>query len=729
MASTSESDDINESSTIDPEDSTISTDDFQTTSSFVEEEDSDKSLKEDEDPEKSSVSENPTEIKEVKSSEDVDGTSPLDQDIGDATDPSFAENKLKDILEPSDDTSTFAENKLKEILEAGDDSDEEQEDAHHENAPSAEEDKISQEESEDINVECRGDSTTENIDTESSEQDISREDSEDVVNINVDEDKEDSTTENIDAESSEQDISREDIEDVVNINVDEDKEDSTTENIDAESSKQDISREDIEDVVNINVDEDKEDSTTENIDAESSKQDIRREDIEGVVYINVDEDKEDSTTETKDKENTEQNKVSERSVDGDVENGDSSGIEKKNIKMMDESSGKEEEIGDDDHVKNVDGVIMGDKHADDLVEIEKEVVSKDNLTNDDDETSAKNETKEEGSTVEDMGTMSEDVEKYTETPGLEDTVKDYVQKSIQTDNDSDRIDDVTERSANQIIDNTSADDKITDEHITNKAVKNAAGDSEDEDNATDKETNVIENFLSEAQSEIEKSIETLEVEDQEVVNDDTENDLKEVEKSAESITHSPEAAHAARSHSSSFEASVEFLKSDEQQPTEPDPDPDATESFVEVEPDPDPGPDATESFVDVELSENAEEAGDMEKYMERKADEERVLIESEQRQRTGSDQPKSESEAVKSNLKPSSVAKFANVSFSDDAETDSLHSMEESDHFKDRKKPAVPLDALRSDASSTDGSQSKSNNHRQTSYGSITSKQYLIRIN
>ena len=207
-----------------------------------------------------------------------------------------------------------------------------------------------------------------------------------------------------------------------------------------------------------------------------------------------------------------------------------------------------------------------------------------------------------------------------------------------------------------------------------------------------------------------QSIDTLEVEDEEnVVNDDTESEIKEIEKSAESITHSPGAADVTRSHSGSFEASVEHLKTDEQ-PTEPDPD---------------PGPDSMEGFEEVELSENnglTDEAGDMEKYMEIKADEERALKQSEQRQRTGSDKPRSESEAVRFDLKPSSEAKLVNVSLSDEAETDSLHSMEESDHFKDRRKPAVPLDALRSDASSTDGSQSKSNNHRQTSYGSITSK-------
>ena len=249
--------------------------------------------------------------------------------------------------------------------------------------------------------------------------------------------------------------------------------------------------------------------------------------------------------------------------------------------------------------------------------------------------------------------------------------------------------------------------KMADEHITNNIVENTTSGSEPEDNVSKKDATVTKDSLSEAQRELEQSIETLEVEDQNVVNDDTENEIKEIEKSVESITNAPEGANVGRSHSGSFEASVEGLKMDEQ-PTKLDPD-----------------PNSTESFEDVELSENnglTEEPSDMEKYMERKADEERVLKESEQRQRTGSDQLRSESEAVKLDLKPSSEAKLANVSLSDDAETDSLHSMEESDHFKDRKKPAVPLDALRSDASSTDGSQSKSNNHRQTSYGSITSK-------
>ena len=340
---------------------------------------------------------------------------------------------------------------------------------------------------------------------------------------------------------------------------------------------------------------------------------------------------------------------------------------------------------------------MENKHAEDLVEIaEKELESNDNFTNDDGETSAKNADEEDSSTNEDVEMIAGVIEKETENPGLKDTVND-AQKPTDNDNDND----VIETTGNQIIDNTSVDDKMTDEHITNNIVENTTSGSEAED------AMVTKDFLHEAQRELEQSIETLEVEDQNVINDDTENEIKEIEKSVESITNAPEGAGVARSHSGSFEASVERLKMDEQ-PTYPDPD-----------------PNSTESFEDVELSENnglTEEPYDMEKYMERKADEERVLKESEQHQRTGPGQPRSESEAVKFDLKPTSEVKLANVSLSDDAETDSLHSMEESDHFKDRKKPAVPLDALRSDASSTDGSQSKSNNHRQTSYGSITSK-------
>ena len=553
MASTSGTDDTNESSTIDPDDSTISTDDFQTTYSFVEEEESDKSLKEDEDMEKSSISENPAEIKEPENKEvDVDGTSPSDQDTVSAVDPSFAENKLKDILEASDDTSTFAENKLKEILEASNDSEGEQEDTHYGNVPNAKEDEISQGNGEDVNVvEYREDSTTENIDAESSEQDVGEEDSKDVLNVNIDEDNEDSTNQTKDEESSEQDINREDSEDVVN--------------------------------------------------------------------IKVNEEEEDSTTESKDEENTEQDEVSEKSVDADVENRESTGTENNDVKMMAESPSKEQEIGDDDHVKNVDSPTIGNKDVEDLVKVEKKVESNDNLTNDDDETFANEEV---CSTVEDVGMMAGDIKKDTESPQLEDTVND-MQKSFEMDDDDDRIDDVTETSANQIIDNTSVDDKITDEHIANNTVENATGGSEDEDNAIEKEATVTENSVSEAQREIEQSIETLEVEDQNAVIDDTESELKEIEKSAESITHPPETAHVTRSHSGSFEASVELLKSDEQQPTEPG-----------------PGPEAMEGFEDVELLESnglTEEAGDMEKYMERKEDEKRVLIESEQRQRTGSD--------------------------------------------------------------------------------------------
>ena len=607
MASTSEND---ESFTVGSDDSKISNgDDAQITSSFVDEEESGEGLEED--TTKSSITEEP-DSGEAKSSEDVDGTSPSDQDTMDTTDPSFAEDKLKEILEGSDDSEG----------ELGD--------AHDENAPSGKEDEISDE------------------------------DSENTVNINVVPDQEDSITEDKDIE---QDISLEDSKDASNISLDDDKEDSTSEDKNVESPEQDISHEDTED-----------------------------------------EDEEDSTTEDKNVENAEQDNVSGKSIDGDAENGDSSGFEEKDVRTMPESTGVEQEI-DDLPVENVDIATMENKHAEDLDEtIEKELESNDNFTNEDGEISAKNADEEENSTVEDGRMIAGVTEKEPETPGLVDNVNDS-----QKPTDNDNHNDVIETIGNQIIDNTSVDDNMTDEQIANNIVENTTSGSEAEDNVSEKDAMVTKDSLSEAQREIEQSIETLEVEDQNVVNDDTENEIKEIEKSVESITNAPEGADVGRSHSGSFEASFERLKMDEQ-PTEPDPDPD---------------PDSMEGFEDVELSENnglTEEPSDMEKYMERKADEERVLKESEQRQRTGSDQLRSESEAVKFDLKPSSEAKLANVSLSDDAETDSLHSMEESDHFKDRKKPAVPLDALRSDASSTDGSQSKSNNHRQTSYGSITSK-------
>ena len=628
MASTSEND---ESFTVGSDDSKISNDDdAQITSSFVDEEESGEGLEE-EDTTKSSITEEPNSG-EAKSSEDADGTSPSDQDTMDTTDPSFAEDKLKEILDASDDTTpTFAENKPKEILEGSDDSEGEKGDTQNENAPSAEDDEIS------------------------------GEDSENTVNINVVRDQEDSIIEDKDVESPEQHISLGDSKDVSNISLDDDKEDSTSEDKNVESPEQDISHEGAED-----------------------------------------EDEEDSTTEDKNVENAEQDNISDKSVDADVENGDSSGFEEKDVRSMPESTGVEQEI-DDLPVENVDIATKENKHAEDLVEIaEKELESNDNFTNDDDKTSAKNADEEGSLTVQDVGMIAGVTEKESETPGLEDTIND-AQKLTDNDNDSD----VIEANGNQIIDNISVDDKMTDEHITNNIVENTTSASEAEDNASEKDAMVTKDSFNEAQREIEQSIDTLEVEDQNVVNDDTENEIKEIEKSVESITNAPQGAHVGRSHSGSFEASVERLKMDEQ-PTKPVPD-----------------PNSTESFEDVELSENnglTEEPSDMEKYMERKADEERVLKESDQRQRTGSDQPRSESEAVKFDLKPSSQAKLANVSLSDDAETDSLHSMEESDHFKDRKKPAVPLDALRPDASSTDGSQSKSNNHRQTSYGSITSK-------
>ena len=608
MASTSEND---ESFTVGSDDSKISNDDdAQITSSFVDEEESGEGLEE-EDTTKSSITEEP-DSGEAKSSEDVDGTSPSDQDTMDTTDHSFAEDKLKEILEGSDDSEG----------ELGD--------AHDENAPSGKEDEIS------------------------------GEDSENTVNINVVQDQEDSITEDKDIE---QDISLEDSKDASNISLDDDKEDSTSEDKNVESQEQDISHED--------------------------------------------EDEEDSTSEDKDVENAEQDNVSDKSVDADVENGDSSEFEEKDARTMPESTGVGQEI-DEHPMENIDIATMENKHVEDLVEItEKEIESNDNLANDDGDTStAKNANEEDNSTVEDVGMIAEVSEKETETPGLKDNVSD-AQKPTDNDNDND----VIETNGNQIIDNTSVDDKMADEHITKNIVENTTSGSEAEDNVSEKDEMVTKDSLSEAQRELEQSIETLEVEDQSVVNDDTKNEIKEIEKSVESITNAPEGADVGRSHSGSFEASVERLKMDEK-PTKPDPD-----------------PNFTESFEDVELSENnglTEEPYDMEKYMERKADEERVLKESDQHQRTGPGQPRSESEAVKFDLKPSSEAKLANFSLSDDAETDSLHSMEESDHFKDRKKPAVPLDALRSDASSTDGSQSKSNNHRQTSYGSITSKGYRV---
>ena len=381
--------------------------------------------------------------------------------------------------------------------------------------------------------------------------------------------------------------------------------------------------------------------------------------------------------------------LSENKLKEILEISDDSGSEKSDSKVeeqVQESNNDQVKYQDEDSEKEID-VDVSDPGDENGHSGEEKSVGE--SKGDDQETTLEDEVSEK----------DKDVEKSVES-----SKEDKDSNKHISDTEADHLDDVNEGSNKDAAD---------DENVTNFP-EDDGGEFDTHDETIDEK--VTESDANETK-EVEKSIETLEVEGMgnDKNTEDTEKELKEIEKSVESITHTPpEAEELDRSHSDSFEASVEKMKSDEEEAAESHP--------------------PEHHLQEVEISEENAKASDVEKYMENKEDEgkypelsrvpEIQKIENEQRQKSDNAKPDQPRQLYESALSTAADQNMTNVSLSDDSDTDSPHSMEESDHFKDRKKPEVPLDALRSDASSTDASHSKSSQHHRTSYGSITSKMF-----